>query len=86
MSRRLVTIAQAAEHLEVSERTVANYIGRGHFPVYKFANKRGHYVDLKEVEKALASLPTSVARAGHKPFGPNARVIQLGHRVEAVEQ
>lgn len=78
MSRRFVTINQAAAYLQCSNRTVGNYIGRGLFPAYKVAKRRSHYVDLNEVDAALARTPRTIARpAGTKTFGPNATIIEM---------
>jgi hypothetical protein len=85
--RRLVPIKQCARYLGgVSERTVSNYIGKGFFPAYRIPGKRGHYVDLNEVDAALAVLPRTVARpSGTKKFGPKAVIVTLPAQPEVVQ-
>lgn len=82
--RRLTSIAHAAAYLQVTDRTVAAYIGKGLFPAYRIVGKRSHYVDLDEVDRALARTPRTQARPrSTKKFGPNAQIVTL---VEAVER
>lgn len=85
MPRRLVNFQSAAVHLSVSERTIRNYIGRGFFPAYKVAGRRGFFVDLNEVNAAMASTSGARAIAGQRRFGPKAKIIDLPARPEVVE-
>ncbi|SDO72475.1 DNA binding domain-containing protein, excisionase family [Pedococcus dokdonensis] len=86
MTRRLATIVQAAHYLQVSDRTVSNYVGRGLFPAYRVPGKRSHYVDLNEVDAALAKVPRRTARPGGKAFGPKATIIALPAQAEVVQR
>ena len=77
MSRRLATFQQAATAVQVSDRTIANWAGKGYFPVYKVDGHRGHLVDLNEVSAALAAAPPNAMKAGVRRYGPKTRIIPL---------
>ncbi|MEN5075869.1 hypothetical protein ABE437_18780 [Isoptericola cucumis] len=81
MSHYVRTTAYA-EHKGVSRKTIENYIGKGLIDVFQIEGRRGWYVDQDAADYALARLPRTVARAGKKPFGPQARV----HRIAAVPE
>lgn len=80
--RRFRNLAQGADHLGCSRKTIYNYIGRGFFPAYKLHGKRGHFVDLDEVDAAMAKLPGRRAHAGKRAFGPKARIITVAETVD----
>ena len=77
MSRRLISLRQAADHIGVDPRTVRNYIGAGHFPCYRVPGVRGVLVDLDEVDAAMRRLPARLVRPAYGSFGPKAVVITL---------
>jgi excisionase family DNA binding protein len=58
--RQLVSVAQAAEYLGVSLRTMRTRIAAGDVPAYRFG--RLIKIDLAELEAALKPLPTAVPR------------------------
>lgn len=55
--RRWLTLAEAADHLGVTERTIRNYIARGALPGYRLAGKRALRVKLTDVNALLAPVP-----------------------------
>lgn len=77
MPRRLVKPADLARRKGLSERTIRNYIGHGYFPAYKVPGVRGVLLDMDEVERAMALLPASAARASKQAYGPKARIVVL---------
>ena len=58
MSRELVSIPRAAEHLGISEKSVRRYISQGRLTGYRLG-KRLIRVDLAEVDSALRQIPTA---------------------------
>jgi excisionase family DNA binding protein len=77
--RRLATFEQTGRHRGVSERTVRNWLGRGHFRGYKVPGIRAVLLDLDEVDAALTKLPASKVRSGSGFgfYGPNAVIVDL---------
>jgi excisionase family DNA binding protein len=71
------TISEAADYLGVTPKTIRNYLGRGYFPGYRIPRTRGVRVNLNDIDKAMRSLPTSVARAGTPHYGPLAKIIDM---------
>lgn len=85
MSRNLATIPQYARRRGQNERTIRNYIGKGYFAVYRLGGFKGVLIDVDEADAALAKIPSAQVRRNYGHFGPNANVIDLSRRVEAVE-
>jgi excisionase family DNA binding protein len=75
--RRLVTIAQVADYLGYTPRTIRNHIAQGFYPAYRIPRTRGVRLDLDEVLRAMKVMPTARARSGFGSFGPNATIIDL---------
>lgn len=63
MSRQLVSISAAAEHLGLSEKSLRRYIASGLITGYRVGQKRLIRVDLNEVESRLLT-PIPTAKAG----------------------
>ena len=76
-ARRLISLHQAATHVGVTDRSIRNYIGRGHFPAYRVPGVRGVMLDLDEVDAAMRRLPARLVRPGFGTFGPKAVIIDL---------
>jgi hypothetical protein len=85
MPRRYATIARAAQEHGVTHHTIRNWIGKGHFPVYRLPGQSAACVDLDEVAAALAKLPAAKARPGFGSFGPDAKVRDLSNIAEQFE-
>lgn len=83
--RRFVSLHQFSIHMAVSERTVRNWIGQGHFPAYRVPGVRGVTVDIDEAEAAIRRLPSTVVRPGFGTFGPNAEIRTLPRRAVIVD-
>ncbi len=84
---RYVTIAEVADYLGVTPRSVRNYISKGLFPAYRIPGTRGVRLNLDEVNRKMRAVPATVARASAS-FGPGAKIIDLPPqplRVEAYE-
>ena len=62
MSRTLVSIPAAAEHLGVSIPTLRRYISQGHIRAYRMG-KRLIRVDLNEIDASLKPIPTTDSAA-----------------------
>lgn len=56
--RRLVSLAEAAAHADVSTRTLRRYIGQGRLTGYRIG-PRLLKVDLNEVERLARPIPTA---------------------------
>lgn len=54
---RYVAIADAADYLSVTDRTIRNYIARGFLTGYRIG-PRSIRVDLRELEELLTPIPT----------------------------
>jgi excisionase family DNA binding protein len=63
LSRQLVSIAVAAEHLGLSEKSLRRYIAQGLITGYRVGQRRLIRVDLFEVESRLLT-PIPTAKAG----------------------
>lgn len=50
------SIADAAEHLGVSEKTIRNYIARGTLPAYRLGN-RAIRIDRRDLDALLTPIP-----------------------------
>ena len=75
---RWATIKQTARHLHVTDKTVRNYIGAGHFAAYEVPGVRGVLLDLHEVDRELAKIPRRIVKApSAQSYGPNARIVRL---------
>lgn len=55
---RYVTLAEAAEYLSVTDRTVRNFIARGDLTGYRIG-ARAIRVDLRELEALLTPIPAA---------------------------
>ncbi|WP_084100684.1 helix-turn-helix domain-containing protein [Demequina sp. NBRC 110051] len=81
-SASLMTLQGMADHLDVSERTIRNWITRGYFNAYKVRGRRGYFVRPSEVSAALKEHATSGAmRTGTTAFGPKGKVVTIDAEV-----
>jgi len=78
--RRLVPFQQAAKHVRRSERTLRRWASQGRITVYR-TGPTAYSVDLNELDAMLRITPRTQARDGRKPFGPDARVVDLSNVV-----
>jgi excisionase family DNA binding protein len=78
--RTYVTQAQAAEHLQVTDRTIRRYISEGLITGYRLPGGRAVRVDLDECERVLTRIPATKPR---KPYGPKAKIISIPEHVTA---
>lgn len=60
--RRLVSQAEAAEYLGVTERTIRNYIARGTLPGHRVQGSRLVRIRLSDVDALLRPIPTGGGR------------------------
>lgn len=81
--RLIRPLGDVPEHLRCSLKTAYNYVEKRYFPVYEIAGRRGVFVDLNEVDAAMALLPPSKAKAGKRRFG-GAPIIMLPAQPEVV--
>lgn len=56
--RALLSQAQAAEYLGVTDRTIRNYVSRGELPAYRVGG-RVVRIDPADLEKLLRRIPTA---------------------------
>jgi excisionase family DNA binding protein len=63
LSRQLVSISTAAEHLGLSEKSLRRYIANGLITGYRVGQRRLIRVDLLEVESRLLT-PIPTVKAG----------------------
>jgi excisionase family DNA binding protein len=63
VSRQLVSISTAAEHLGLSEKSLRRYIANGLITGYRVGQRRLIRVDLHEVESRLLT-PIPTVKAG----------------------
>ena len=78
LERRLVTLAHFADVMNVSPRTVKNWVSAGHVPVYKDPAKPSAFVDLDEARATILELnERGVVRLNYGSFGPKAKVVSL---------
>jgi excisionase family DNA binding protein len=63
LSRQLVSISTAAEHLGLSEKSLRRYIANGLITGYRIGQRRLIRVDLLEVESRLLT-PIPTVKAG----------------------
>ncbi|MGO1629459.1 MAG: helix-turn-helix transcriptional regulator [Microbacterium sp.] len=56
--RRFASLKTACEYIDVTERTLRNYIARGELTGYRFGS-RSIRIDLDELEKLLTPIPTA---------------------------
>jgi excisionase family DNA binding protein len=63
VSRQLVSIAVAADHLGLSEKSLRRYIAQGLITGYRVGQRRLIRVDLNEVEARLLT-PIPTVKAG----------------------
>ncbi|WP_200959021.1 AlpA family transcriptional regulator [Terrabacter sp. Root85] len=80
--RRLVTLAQAGKHAQVTERTIRNWIGNGYITGYRIG-ARQVVVDLDEVDRMLRTMPSTKVRSGRYAYGPKSRIVDLSSAVNA---
>ncbi|WP_150236434.1 helix-turn-helix domain-containing protein [Nocardiopsis quinghaiensis] len=73
--RNLVTQKQAAAELGVTERTVRNWISRGHITGYRLPGGRAIRVDMNEVRAVVRAVPA--VRRAVQPYGPKARIVAV---------
>ncbi|GAB2535187.1 helix-turn-helix transcriptional regulator [Brachybacterium huguangmaarense] len=57
-AKRLASLAEAAEYLGVTERTIRNYIARGDLTGYRLG-KRSIRIDVGELESLLTVIPAA---------------------------
>lgn len=57
-TRRYATLAAAAEYVDVTERTIRNYIARGELTGYRLGSRTVR-VDLNEIDAILKVIPTA---------------------------
>lgn len=57
---RLLTVAQAAEHLKVTPRTIRRMVARGQLTGYRLG--RLIRIDAGEVDRLLVEIPSATAR------------------------
>lgn len=81
---RLATKKQAAQYFQTTPRTIENWIGAGYIPGYRLRS-RVILVDLDDIEAAFKRYPQKM-RDGRRPYGPKARIVDLGQRAEAVTE
>lgn len=81
--RRLGTQEQAARIWGCDVRTIRNRISDGTLTGFKLPGTRAIRVDLNEVERLLEVIPAA-KRQPRKPFGPDARIVQVAQPVEVV--
>lgn len=70
--RSLITQAQAAEFLGVTDRTIRNYVSRGILPAYRVGG-RVVRIDQADVDRLLRRIPTTASDAGFEHFDSDAR-------------
>jgi excisionase family DNA binding protein len=58
--RTLVTVADAAEYLGVTDRTIRNYIARGQLRAHRLAG-RAVRIDVADLDAMLRQIPTVAA-------------------------
>lgn len=78
---RLIDQQNAARVLGVTPRTVRNLITRGTLTGYRLRGVRAIRVDLNEVRALVERIPVA-ERAGRQPFGPRARIVNVGYAPE----
>lgn len=59
--RRLLSQAQAAEYLGVTDRTIRNYVARGDLRAYRVRGSRLVRIDLAELDTLLRPIPSAKA-------------------------
>ncbi|OLT11709.1 hypothetical protein BJF79_23595 [Actinomadura sp. CNU-125] len=77
--RQLVTQEQAAAELDVTDRTIRNWITRGHITGYRLPGGRAIRVDLNEIRAAVRVIPA--VRRAVQPYGPKARIVTVAEAV-----
>ena len=75
--RTFVTQEQAAARLQVTPKTIRNYIAKGLIVGYRLPGGRAVRVDLDEIERVMSVIPTTVARPYRRAFGPRARIVNV---------
>ena len=78
--RRLATVAEVATYMDVTERTIRNWISRGLLPAYRVRGTRGVRLDLREVDRAAKLIPA----VAQPTFRPSARITDLPRQAEVV--
>jgi excisionase family DNA binding protein len=63
-ARRWLTQAEAADRLAVTDRTIRNYIARGHLRGYRIRGSRAIRLDLAEVDALVRPIPSAASSAG----------------------
>lgn len=81
-ARHIATQQAAAERFHVHPRTIRNWISRGLITGYRTPTGRAIRVDLDEIERVMATIPTTVARPNRRPFGPKAKIVTVVPAVE----
>ena len=79
--RKLVTQQQAAAELGVCERTIRNWISRGHITGYRLPGGRAIRVDINEIQTAARVIPA--VRHAINPYGPKAKIVNVPEVVDA---
>lgn len=62
---RYITLAEAAERLSVTERTIRNLIARGQLPGYRLGS-RTIRVQPADVDTLLVPIPTAASAGGRR--------------------
>lgn len=81
--RQLRTVAFVAAMLDVTERSVRNFISRGLFPAYRIPGTRGVRIDQRDVERAMKLIPT--VTPPRTTFGAGANIIDIPRQAELAE-
>lgn len=57
--RRWLSQAEAAEYLGVTDRTIRNYVARGHLKAMRVRGSRLVKIDARELDAMLRPIPTT---------------------------
>lgn len=57
--KRWLSLSEAAEYVGVSDRSIRNYVARGHLPARRLRGSRLIRIDRAELEKLLRPIPTA---------------------------
>lgn len=71
------TVDQVAAYLQITPKSVRNYVRDGRIPAYRIPGLRGIRLRLDEVDRELRLIPAGRIRLPRNAFGPNARITEL---------